>query len=363
VFQAVIRRKSYMRLSIALCVAFPFLLAGCSDASMTFPVSESAQTQLPPSIDVVRLDGHNVATFGSAAAGSAKTTLPVNLREGYQIGPGDVIAVFVFDHPELAMPEDTGVTSPGFLVQPDGALNYPIIGVVNAQGMSVEALRAEIAERLSEFMPNPQVNVRVSAYNSQRVVVGGEVEHPNTQSVQDVPLTLLEAVNGAGGIGQSGDARSVTVRRGGKNYTVDLDAFLSEGLARNNPDLVGGDVVFVPRRKLREAYILGEVGRPATIDLSTDTLSLTQAITRQGGLNESRADARGVFVFRMYGDRIRVFQLDTTTPIALLFGTRFLLEPMDVIYVTKSPMQRWNDTITKVLPSVNAFRTAETVGR
>lgn len=352
-----------MRCSGALCVAISFSLAACSDASMTFPVSESAQALLPPSIDVVRLDGRNVATFGSTAAGSAKTTLPNNFRESYEIGPGDVIAVFVFDHPELAMADNTGATPPGFLVQPDGRLIYPIIGAVKAQGMSVEALRAEITERLAEFMPNPQVNVRVSAYNSQRVVVGGEVAHPNTQSVQDVPLTLLEAVNGAGGIVQSGDTQSITVRRGAKNYTVDLNAFLSEGLAGNNPDLVGGDVVFVPRRKLREAYILGEVGRPATIDLSTDVLSLTQAITRQGGLNEARADARGVFVFRMYGDRIRVFQLDTTTPIALLLGTRFLLEPMDVIYVTKSPLQRWNDTITKVLPSVTAYRTAEAAGR
>ena len=49
-----------------------------------------------------------------------------------------------------------------------------------------------------------------------------------------------------------------------------------------------------------------------------------------------------------------VFQLETSSPTGLLLGTRFVLEPGDVVYVTRNPLQRWNDTISKLLPTVQA---------
>lgn len=216
-----------------------------------------------------------------------------------------------------------------------------------------------MTERLSKFFPDPQVDVRITGFNSQRVVVGGEVGRPTTQSIRTTPLTLLEAINEAGGLGDDADARNITVRRDGKSHRVDLEGFLTGGMAGNNPYLKGGDVVSVPRRKTREAFLLGEIVKPATVDLSEEAVSLTQALTRQGGINEARADARGVFVFRDVGGRMTVYQLDTSTPTALLLGTRFALHPMDVVYVTKSPLQRWNDTISRVLPTVTAARTAQ----
>jgi len=128
----------------------------------------------------------------------------------------------------------------------------------------------------------------------------------------------------------------------------------------NNPLLGSQDVVFIPRRAPEEVFVLGEVGSPSSIDLAGDTLSLTQAISRRGGLEELRADARGVFVFRGNGGRTTVFQLSVENPTGYLLGTRFMLEVGDVIYVTRSPRQRWNDTISGLLPSVSAVRTTST---
>jgi len=144
------------------------------------------------------------------------------------------------------------------------------------------------------------------------------------------------------------------VQRGGGLYAVNLEGFLSAGLQQNNPILRAGDVVYVPRRETAEAYILGQVQDPASIDLSREPVTLTQALTRQGGLDELRADARGIFVFRTTETNITVFQLETTSPAGLLLGTRFLLAPRDVVYVVRSPLQRWNDTISRLLPSVRA---------
>jgi polysaccharide export outer membrane protein len=101
---------------------------------------------------------------------------------------------------------------------------------------------------------------------------------------------------------------------------------------------------------------LGEISKPSTVDLTETPLSLTQALSRQGGLDDLRADARGVFVFREIDGKTTVFQLDTSNPEGYLIGTRFALRPMDVIYVTRAPIQRWNDAISRFLPSVNATR-------
>lgn len=337
-----------------------FLFAACSDASMKFPVTEVKQGSLK-NIEVVKLDAENISLFGPQMQSSPPTTLPQRTAAEYRIGTGDLISIFVFDHPELAIPVATGETSTGFLVQADGTLTYPFVGAIAAKNKTVEELRAELAKRLVEYFPDPQVDVRVVGFNSQRVVVGGQVLAPNVQFIRNSPLTLLEAVNSAGGLAEKADASSVIVRRGGVSHRVDLEEFYTSGLDSNNPVLVGGDVVSVPEKSAREAYLLGEVQKPATIDLSDETVTLTQAITRQGGLNEVRADARGVFVFRNVLGQMTVFQLDTSVPTAFLLGARFALHQDDVVYITKSPLQRWNDTMSRLLPSVSAIKEAQSL--
>ncbi len=91
------------------------------------------------------------------------------------------------------------------------------------------------------------------------------------------------------------------------------------------------------------------------MDLSENTVTLTQALTRQGGLDSRRADARGVFVFRAEKKDVVVFQLNARSPGGYLLGTKFVLHPNDVVYVARSPLQRWNDTITQLLPTVSAI--------
>ena len=343
----------------AFLILLPAFLAACSDASVRFPVTEAEQEKLAEDVSIVRLSSANIANFSASATAVSATSLPAYQPGEYRIGATDVISIFVFDHPELAIPAGNDQVNTGFQVQTDGTLTFPFIGSVEAKGRTVDELRKELTERLAKFFPDPQVDVRITGFNSQRVVVGGEVAKPVTEPIRNTPMTLLEAINAAGGMNDDADARAITVRRAGVSHRVDLEAFITGGVAGNNPYLRGGDVVSVPRKQLREAYLLGEIVRPATIDLTDEPVTLTQAITRQGGINEARADARGVFVFRDVAGQMTVYQLDTSMPTALLLGTKFALRPTDVIYVTKSPLQRWNDTISRILPSVTAARTVQ----
>lgn len=342
---------------VAALLGAAFGLAGCTDGYLRFPVSPADQRAIEDQVEIIHLDGTNIGSFSHPARGYTATQLPSGRSWNYLVGTGDVLSVIVFDHPELTLPEGANRTSAesGFRVQSDGTINYPFVGAVSARGRPPEQIRDDLTQRLSTFIPDPQIDVRVAAFNSQGVVVSGEVESPNRQPLTTVPLTLIEAINAAGGASDTADLREVTVQRNGRVYQVDVQGFLRAGIVQNNPVLRNGDVVSVPRRRAEEAYLLGEVSRPNVIDLSLESVTLTQAVTRLGGLSALRADMRGVFVFRMTEARPRVFQLDTSSPTGLLLGTRFVLEPGDVVYIVRSPLQRWNDTITRLLPSVQAL--------
>ncbi|MGL5009869.1 MAG: polysaccharide biosynthesis/export family protein, partial [Paracoccaceae bacterium] len=327
-----------------LILAFlAFALVSCTDGFTTFPVTESAQQSTDENVTIIRLDEVNIADFGTPARGPQRSSLGASSSWDYRIGTGDLLDIIVFDHPELTLPAGPLATSPsaGYSVQADGTFFYPFIGQVEARGRSVQAIRADISERLAEFIPDPQVEVRIVQFNSQGVNVTGEVRTPNRQQLDTVGLTLLEAISAAGGTTPEADLTRVSLQRGGKVNIVDLKAFTENGFTENNPLLRDGDIVNVPRRRIAEVYVLGEIARPGIVDVSIEQVNLTQTITRLGGTNGPRADARGVFVFRIIDGRMTVFQLDTATPVGLLLGTRFLLQSGDVVYVTRSPLQRW----------------------
>ena len=339
-----------------------FAVSACTDGFVSFPVTEEAQKSMGSDVEIIRLDATNIGSFTSPARGYATAEIASGTGWDYRVGVGDTLNVIVFDHPELTMPAgpQRSAEETGFRVQSDGTFFYPFIGQVMAKGRAPEDIRAEVTERLSEYIPEPQLEVRVAAFNSQSVVVSGEVTAPSRQNLTTVPVTLIEAITASGGITEIGDGRRVSIQRGSTRYTVDLEGYLTAGIKQNNPVLRSGDVVNVPRRRAQEAYLLGQVKKPDVIDLSREPVTLTQAITRQGGLDEPRADARGVFVFRARKPGvITVFQLETRNPTGLLLGTRFVLEPSDVIYVIRSPLQKWNDSISGLLPTVQAVTAAD----
>lgn len=339
-------------------------LTACSDGFVAFPVTPESQQALPENVEIVSLTAGNIGSFASPQVGHSSSALADGGMWDYKIGIGDILAVIVFDHPELTLPvgAERPAAESGFRVQSDGTFFYPFIGQVRASGRAPEEVRAEVTQRLATYIPDPQVEVRVAAYNSQHVVISGEVKAAAKLPLTGVSTTLIDAIAAAGGASEDADLRRVTVQRGKKRFQVDVAGFFAAGLTGNNPLLRAGDVINVPRKKAIEAYLLGQIIRPAVIDLSEDVISLTQAITRQGGLDEKRADARGVFVFRERRQgEITVFQLSLKDPSGFLLGTKFVLEPQDVVYVTRAPIARWNDSISQLLPTIQATRAVQTV--
>ena len=347
---------------LGICAAL--CLTACDSSKSDFPVrSEAVRSEveeLATNVTIVQLTADNIESYNKPRNLSGSRSSAPSSVWNYRVGVGDVLDITIFDHPELTLPAGSGRTpeQSGQRVQADGSFFYPYVGQVQALGLTPETIRDDLAKRLADFIPDPQVEVRVASYKSQAVSVTGEVKQPSRQPLTDVALTLLDAVNAAGGLTVKADPRRVTLRRNGKTYTVDMQAFLEQGVGANNPVLQNGDVVSVGREELLEAYLLGQIVAPSTIDLTDENITLTQAVTRVGGLAEDRADARGIFVFRDTPSGITVYQLDAANPVAYLIGARFTVMPQDVIYVTSAPLYRWNRLISSILPTLTTFGAA-----
>jgi polysaccharide biosynthesis/export protein len=281
----------------------------------------------------------------------------------YRVGPRDVLTITVWGHPELTIPagEFRTAESAGNVVGEDGTFFYPFAGVVQAAGRTVEEIRDELIQKLSKFIEAVQLDVRVASYRSQRTYIVGEVVQPGIQLVQDIPLTVLEAINRAGGVTPLADLRNITLTRDDKTYSINLLSLYEGGDTTQNVLLQHGDVLNVPDNQFNKVFVLGEttlgrgfgIGRARDIVMNKGRLTLTEALSEGGGVDQVTADAARIFIFRTGLGKSEIYHLNARSPDAFLLAERFALQPRDVVFVDRAPGIRWNQIIGQIQPTVN----------
>ena len=294
----------------------------------------------------------------------------------YRVQAGDVLAVTVWDHPELML-NAAGATvaatneSPrgGVMVNADGSIYYPYVGSILVAGKTQTEIRKVLASRLSKFIKNPQLDVSVVQYRSQRAYISGAVKAASQLPITNVPLTLLDAVNSVGGYNENADIQRIKVTRNGQDLSVSLYDLMQNGDLQQNFILKDGDVVYIPTNEQMKVHIMGEVIKQTTLRMDPGGMNLTEALGEASGMNNNVANAKGVFVIRaeagMPNNKIgRIYQLDLSDASAHVMGTQFQLQPNDVVYVTAAPVARWNRVLSNVFPSVsNLLSITSTAGQ
>ncbi len=283
----------------------------------------------------------------------------------YTIGPSDIISIVVYDHPELQPlggavisqgSDPTGITgAPGFIVDQGGFIFYPYARRVRVGGLT-EAQAAElITESIRHVIKDPQVTVRIASFRSRRAYVDGEVRNPGTQIFTDVPMTLPEAINRAGGITAAGDRSFVTLTRNEVTTAIDLVRLQELGINPTRILLETGDLVTVRSREDSKVFVMGEITRPSALPMRNGRMSLNEALGESGGPNLGTANTSQIYVIRNVGqDSPAIFHLNASSPAALALAETFPLRPRDVVYIDPVPLVQWNRIISLILPSAQA---------
>jgi polysaccharide export outer membrane protein len=305
------------------------------------------------------------------------------------IGNGDVLEITLWEAPPAVLfgggMFDTRIQSsiatsrpgtfPETVVGPSGAITIPFAGQVPAAGRTLRQIEQTIVARLRGKANQPQAIVRIARNATANVSVVGEVNTSGRFPLSPRGERLLDVIAQAGGTKQPVDRMTVQLTRGNASATMPLAAVVRD--AQQNVILERDDIVTAIYQP-NSFVVLGAAGKNEEVRFEGVGLTLSQALGRLGGLQDMRADPRGVFLFRWEtpqrvsglvapqpspaDNRVPViFQVDLKQPETFLAAQNFAMKNGDVIFVSNSPaadFQRFvNLLASSVLPALSVANT------
>ena len=281
-------------LSFTICLSFVCLLT--SPQSRAQNAEEKPVSQAPQAVQIPTI---NTDTTTGKSPGNSDQSSGAVADPNYILGPEDVVNIDVFNLPELSK---TTVR-----VANDGMISLPLIGRVQAAGLTAEQLRQELADKWGEnYLQDPQVTVFVSEFKAKPVSVIGAVERPGLYPLTG-RRTLIEMLSMAGGFGKKGSSpagRTVLVTRksgfkdlqpvdgmhmrGPDQIEIDLNRLLYTRDEALNIEVKPLDIISISKADV--IYVAGAVRRPGGFVLEDrPTMTVLQAVTMAEGFTGTAA--------------------------------------------------------------------------
>jgi polysaccharide biosynthesis/export protein len=402
------RRPSTSGLFNSVCASALLILTGClvlagcatlpdSGPSAADVVSQSVEPDQSPRYLVLDISAHVIealrrryyeslyAEFGDHRISSESA---IGVGDGvtvtiWEAGPGGLFSGGGTQATTVVNSVSTGANSatiPEQFVGRDGGITVPYAGRVHVAGKTIRDAQTLIQEALQGKAIQPQVLVNVTHPVSSSVEVNGEVV-----AGMQVPLSVkgyrvLDVLALAGGVKSPVNEDFVELSRGSRTARIPLITIINN--PRENIYLHPSDnVTLVHDPQTFIAY--GALGTNAEIPFSADGISLAQALSKAGGLQDVRSDARGVFVFRYEPEAVArlldpgsplvrpgrltpvVYRLRLDDPKSLFLEQTFRMANRDVIYVSNAPsieLQKVFNTVSGVFAPVSAAGSVVTLG-
>lgn len=384
--------RFYRKVSMLVSFAAIATLNGCGSYPHWLPSAGPSAAQVHEAPSAERISGVQIVDVNNDVARKLLAMQKQSLfseafsgssQPNFVVGIGDVLEVSVWEAPPAALfgsgaidprmgPATTRVTAfPEQMVNSDGKINVPFAGQINAGGRSPQQIEAEIVQRLKGKANQPQVLVRVIRNNTANVTVVGEFATSTRMPLTARGERLLDALAAAGGVRQPVNKMTLQLTRGSQVQALPLDTIIRD--PRQNIVLQPGDVVTSLFQPL-SFTVLGATGKNEEVNFEAQGISLAQALARAGGLQDARADAQGVFIFRFETPSVLdlkrqmvamtpegkvpvIYRVDLKDPATFFVAQSFPVQNKDVLYVSNSPaaeLQKFlNIVVSVVYPIVN----------
>lgn len=347
-----------------------FLLSGCSMISAGGPSSgavHGGQGKPISGANIRIIDVDDQITRRIIAA-NHHSLFSESLGEVQPVGTvanrGDVLDIMIWEAPPAALFSSTasdvrgqssslarGATFPEQMVDGAGQISLPFAGTLQVAGRTTLQIQQEIISRLAGKAHQPQAVVRITRNATSNVTVVGDVAASTRLALTAKGERLLDALAAAGGVKQPVSKMTVQVSRSGRVVSLPLETIIRD--PRQNVMLQPDDVVTA----IFQAFsftALGAAGQNAEIPFEGTGITLAQALGRVGGLQDQRADVRGVFLFRLEdpsniglsADSVRttpdgllpvIYRVDLSNPATFFIAQSFPVRDKDILYVSNAP--------------------------
>ncbi|MFJ4387730.1 polysaccharide biosynthesis/export family protein [Pseudomonas sp. NPDC089408] len=329
-------------------------LAGCGGTLSGAGPYKGTIENKSEAYDLVDISASTIAPYMQGAAKPVLATVTKPVSPEVRLMPGDTLNVLIADTaPEgsaLFAPLATGGTQLKNRIDAQGMLSLPYVGRQYVAGMTLNQVEVMIRRQLKGITTDVQTHVELIGDLSGSVLVAGAVKAPGRFSTLQGPLTLLDAVNQAGGPVLESHLVNVTVRNGSQVQQFNYE----DVLAGNNMVLRPNSEVVLDRARQR-FVAMGAVAEPGLRDLPSKNTSLLDALGSVGGLREQNANPEGVFVFRMPTDsssKPTVLRLNMRDPAAIFYARQIAIKPDDTIYVTNATVYEWQKIISPIVQTM-----------
>lgn len=341
---------------------------GCSFFSSSGPSSESIQghlsldqNALPYSLvkvtpEIVR---HLVANRPRFAKQFSSRPGPSEIR----FGIGDLVSVTVFEASAggLFIPIEAGVRPGNFVTLPNqtvdnaGNISVPYAPPIPARGRTPTEVQQSIIDALRNRAIEPQAIVALVEQRTSLISVLGDVNAPARFPANYAGERVLDAIARGGGPKSQGFDTWVMLERDGRREVLPFGALVYE--PSNNIYVRPNDTIYVYREPQTftafGAVGLANVGLPSQVPFDQWRLTLAEAVAKAGGLNDARADAASVFIYRgeprKFAEQIGadvtkndgpfipiIYQVNLRDPAGYFMATQFQMRNKDVIYISNS---------------------------
>jgi polysaccharide export outer membrane protein len=270
-------------------------------------------------------------------------------RPAYRLGPLDKIVVVVWGRDDLGSQVPVGVNGQlrASVVREDGTISLPFLGQLEVAGKTVEQVRDLVQSRYARLVESPQVEVELHECASRSVELSGAIAQTGRVFLCDNIVTLGDVLATARGPMDTADLVRGLLTREGHPYHLDYSKALGDASAAAEIIMQHGDRVRFPFVEERLVYIFGEVNRQGAFPIPAEGLTLLGTLAQARGLDTVTSKHKGIYLMRRKDTGVVGYKL---TIAELLEGPEIPMAAEDRVYVSMSPLERWDRWWRKALP-------------